>query len=233
MKYADDITMVLPLLNGNVDYIRDVIESETNNVRNWRSCNKLTLNTEKSNVMIVSRRPVIFSMSLPIHHVHVLKLLGVLLNGKLTWDHHIDYVRVKASQRLHIIRKLKMLISTDRLHDVYSALIRSLLEYASPVFVGLSRRNNDILRRIDRRAHRIIYSGSAECSKCATSIEDRRVRQAVGLFRQVESDSQHILADLLPRKLPKSGHYDFPCVRTDKYARSFLPFVLRRLFEMT
>ena len=98
-----------------------------------------------------------------------MKILGVIVNDSLKWSSHVSATCVKACRRLHILRRLKLTLSQSELHLVYTLLIRSLLEYASPAFVGINKALQNKIQRVDNRAHRLIYNiyfGSDNVRKC-------------------------------------------------------------------
>ena len=68
------------------------------------------------------------------------KLLGVTISQNLKWDKHAEHIHAKASQRLHYLRTLRRSGLTQvQLRQVYTTLVRPVLEYASPVWsTGLS-----------------------------------------------------------------------------------------------
>ena len=102
------------------------------------------------------RRDITFTDRPRLPQVKLMKLLGFIVNYKFNWSSHIEYVFKKSVQRLHILRKLRDLISFDELHLVYFSLIRSLPEKASPVFVGPNQKLSKRLEKKDKRAHRIM-----------------------------------------------------------------------------
>ena len=64
----------------------------------------------------------------------------------------------KGSKRLYAIRALKKCRLTDRqLILVYCSIIRSVLEYASPAWAGLTQYLSDQIESIQKRAHKIIF----------------------------------------------------------------------------
>ena len=118
------------------------------------------MNIEKSKVLLVSRHKIDFTLPPILPCVESMKVLGVIINSRLDWNSHVDYLRKKCNQRLHIIWKLRGTVSKEELHEVYVSLIRSVLEFSSPVFVGLNKRLSSTLCKIDKRAHRIIRGWS-------------------------------------------------------------------------
>ena len=229
VKYADDITIVLPLLSDDTSCIRNEIIRETENLKQWCDRNFLKLNFGKSNALIISRYPVHFDEPLPINHVKSLKLLGITLNVGLNWNSHVIDLKVRACRRIHIIRRLKSMLPASDVHTVYTAIIRSLFEYASPVFIGLNKNDSRTLQRIENRVHRIIYwNAENQIRKCnCCDLEERRFKAMVKLFAQIEGYPSHILRNLLPRKLVYSQVYEMILTRTVKFSRTFLPIAIR------
>ena len=106
-----------------------------------------------------------------------MKLLGVTFDCKLGWNKHVDNIVRNASRRLYVLRCLKGNIPNDKLIVVYNVFVRSLIEYASPLFIGMTKKNVLKLEKIQRRFHRILCG--TECTKqCISSLSDRRERAA-------------------------------------------------------
>ena len=70
--------------------------------------------------------------------------MGVHLSDNLTWNEHVFHIVKKGNKRLYAIRALKKCGLTDgQLILVYCSIIRSVLEYASPVWAGLTQYLSD------------------------------------------------------------------------------------------
>ncbi len=125
------------------------------------------------------------------------------------------------------MKLLKPLMTQSELHTVYTATIRSLMEYCCPAFVSLPRFLSERLEKIGKRAHRIIYgeSASTACTCSHKDIERRRIIISRALLRSIEKKEDHLLRGILPERLPRSGHYSLPYCRTHKYQHSFMPFM--------
>ena len=93
-----------------------------------------------------------------IEKVSCYKLLGVHLSDNLTWNEHVTYIVKKGSKQLFAIRALKKCRLTDRqLILVYCSIIRSVLEYASPAWAGLTQCLSDQIESIQKRALKIFF----------------------------------------------------------------------------
>ena len=68
-----------------------------------------------------------------LENVTVLKMLGLVFNLRLTWSDHLTAICLKFSRRLFILGVLKPLFYHDQLIFVFNHIIRSIIEYASPV----------------------------------------------------------------------------------------------------
>ena len=63
------------------------------------------------------------------------KILGVIIQSDLRWDRNTEYIFSKAANKIWLLRRLRIYISDiEILKDFYIKEIRSLLEYAVPVW---------------------------------------------------------------------------------------------------
>lgn len=74
-------------------------------VRNWFNENKLSLNWDKTNYMIFSNYSKIDNVHITIYGVSInrvkeVKFLAVVLDEKLKWKAHIEYVKRKVSKSI-------------------------------------------------------------------------------------------------------------------------------------
>lgn len=238
VRYADDLTLVVPFESASPLAIREQVNGEVRNASNWCRRNGLVLNSSKSKCMLITRRHFPLTQNFDVECVSSLRLLGVYLNDKLTWDTHIDHLRVVCSRRLHILRKLRSLISRQELHRVFEALIQSSMDYACPTFVGLNKSQSQTLNRVVKRAHRIMSScesddfssqSSNSCTCCIHDLQERRFLLCRRLWRKIEDTPGHLLKDFIPPKLPRSQKYCLTYCRTNKHANTFFPLMARDL----
>jgi len=231
VKYADDLNVILPLPSRSPSDINDSIAEETKHIADWCEANKLELNVTKSMMMILSRQKVTFPQPTVIPVVEQMKVLGVIIDNQLSWKPHIKRVNLIASRKFYILRRIKKLVTKDQLHLAYTAMIRSVLEYASPVFVGLGKKLSKYLSKIDNRAHRIIYNipydseYNVMCGCNKDIITNRRLLASSNLFKQIQNNHLHILQ----HRVPSFTHKRFiqPYCRTTKRLNSFFPYVTR------
>ncbi|CAB4007385.1 RNA-directed DNA polymerase from mobile element jockey, partial [Paramuricea clavata] len=91
-----------------------------------------------------------------VERVSSFKLLG--LTNNLSWDIHVDKISKKADSRIYALRLLKKAgLSPLNIVHIYCAVIRSQLEYASPVWSALPKTLSDLIESVQKSALKIAY----------------------------------------------------------------------------
>ena len=167
------------------------------------------------------------------------KVLGLILQDNLKWNLHVDGMVSKGSKRLHIIRVLKRAdVPTNHLLTIFSALIRSVLEYCCPVWsTSLPSYLSGKLEAIQRRAFRIIYPDLSYSRALELSgfprLDARRSEICIKTFSKISTPGSK-LSHLIPptrqqyhgRTLRNSQSITkFKC-RTERFRNSFLPSMI-------
>jgi hypothetical protein len=57
------------------------------------------------------------------------KCLGVTLDEKLNWEHHIDMIIKKVNAGIAVIKRMKTCVPQEFLQTVYNALIQPYFDY--------------------------------------------------------------------------------------------------------
>ena len=97
-----------------------------------------------------------------VKRVNSYKILGIHVTNDLSWNEHIDYVFKKANKRLHAFRLLaRSKVPAVELIAIYCALVRSILEYGSPVWAALPDYLSDVVEGVQRKALRIAFASLA------------------------------------------------------------------------
>ena len=103
--------------------------------------NGMKINLEKTKLMLFNPchskdfMPEITVADTRIELVESAKLLGVILTSDLKWEENTHYIVKRCYSKLWTLRRLKKLgAASDDLLDVYFKQIRSILEFASPVW---------------------------------------------------------------------------------------------------
>ena len=86
------------------------------------------------------------------------KLLGVLIDNKLTFDKHINNLCAKASQKLNALCRVSSFMSTNKKRLVMKVFISSQFSYCPLIWMNHSRTLNSKINRIHERLLRVVYS---------------------------------------------------------------------------
>jgi hypothetical protein len=222
VKFIDDVTIIVPIMKGASNL--SVVE-EDDNFRLWADEVGLTINQSKSKCLVFKRSPNFSPVILPnVQFVESHRILGVLWSTDLKWDKHFDALSRIFASRLHCLRVLKGFLPKDDLQLIYGSLLRSVLEFCSPVFVPLSKSNSTRLDRLQRRAHLVICG--KDCNDtCFEDLTTRRLQQASSLFKQSQAKT-HVLNTLLPPRDTRSNRFHLSLFRTSRRINSFIPFMV-------
>jgi hypothetical protein len=229
MKFADDTTHLSQLTKGSEN---KHILAEHILITQWSETTELKLNAAKSKTLNIITSSTVSGTQLPgIPVVNELKLLGITLSSDASWNHHIDNIVSLSSRRLYALRVIKPFVDHATLIHMYSSTVRSLLEYCSPLFVGINEQQSTKLNKLQRRAHAIIC-GQNCVSECLPSLDVRRKCAAKKLVLLALQEN-HVLHNLLPRisKSHRNGvRFLNDACKTNRRLNSCIPFSCTNLF---
>ena len=188
-KYVDDVS----LSEGLVRNSNSTIQTSLNTVAFWSSSNWMKLDAKNCKMRICFLKdPIEFphlkvdDQQLELVTSH--KVLGLVIQINLKWNNHIESIVTKASKRLHILRVLRRRgVESNDLLNIYTALIRSLLEYCCVVWHhALPSYLSPELEHIQKRALKIIfpafsYSEALQFSNLRT-LDERRMNFVLKLL---------------------------------------------------
>ena len=103
--------------------------------------NKMRINYKKTKLMVFNPsklkdfQPKFELSHNPVEVVEESRLLGVVVSSDLSWSANTSFMISRANKKLWFLRRLKALGADDEdLKDVFVKQIRSILEYAVPVW---------------------------------------------------------------------------------------------------
>ena len=159
IKYADDICL-LHFVRKEQD---DNLTQELEHIISWSSSNGLFFNPQKTKLMNIQTKrslslaPVYDTQSnTAIEEVSSAKILGLIIDNKLLWNEHIDYILAKVRKRMYILHTLKQVNAPDCvLWMVYCAIFRSVMSYSYPAWCNISESRYQPLLSFERRVCRM------------------------------------------------------------------------------
>ena len=238
-KYVDDSTLSEIISKTSP---KRLLQQAINETVQWTRDNAMVLNPTKTHEMVITGRktitvPPITIENQPLERVSVTKLVGVYIQSDLKWDRHVNYMVSKASCKLHFLSILKKSrMSSSDLVNFYVTIVRSQLEYATPVFAtSLPNCLIEKIESIQKRAMFIIFPDLpyAEALQKANlvTLEQRRMNICKAFFKSIQHND-NILSHLLPKQreshysLRKKTKFDKPKCKTNRFKNSFIPYSL-------
>lgn len=224
VKYVDDTTMCSPLFRNSPN---DHVVEEHRNILEWSSKNGFRVNLDKCKSITFRKTRNIDPIHLDgVSSVKRLRFLGITINERLSWKSHVEEVCRIASQRIYGLRVLKKLnVSNEKLIQTYNAVVRSILEYASPALGELPSVLNIKFEKVQRRCHRLIC-GLEPGSECPCGkfevLHSRREKATLKLFCKALS-SDHVLHSLIPKRSSRSSRLIQPQSVFSRFRYSFVP----------
>jgi hypothetical protein len=161
--FADDTNI---FVNGkDVNTLIENMNLELVKITQWLSANKLSLNIKKTNFMFFTTSKnyktlteKIFINGEEITRVESTKFLGVIIDEKLTWQGHIQYIKGKISKTLGIFYKTRKILGSKTLLTLYYSMIHPYLIYCIEVWGKASKTSLSSIEKLQKRAVRIIVS---------------------------------------------------------------------------
>jgi len=134
------------------------LQSKLNDLDNWCSINKLTLNVAKCNIITFSRKKKntthfdYFINQAKLSRVFQILDLGILLDSQLLLTPHYDRIIGKANQLLGFIkRRAKEFKNVWVTKTLYCTLVRSILEYGSIIWDPFYNDQSDRIESVQKQ----------------------------------------------------------------------------------
>lgn len=139
--FADDTLLYIKSNVADVVQTVTKLNDDLQRLNIWFKMNKLCLNAKKSKAMVISRSELInvdvFSIyinNVKLDLVNSFKYLGIIIDSKLTFKEHFDYVKLKLVKKVSALGRLRycLPVSTKRL--MFNALIKPQIKYCETLF---------------------------------------------------------------------------------------------------
>ena len=145
--------------------IKTSVEKDLAYLYDWLCTNRLSLNAGKTEFIIFrpSRNKIDLHITLKLHHTKLvesskIKYLGLILDNKLNWKHHISELSQKLGHAVGLLYKVRKLCSPSALRSLYFSLFNSHLSYGLVVWGNASSKDIDKIKSLQRRAIRAVHT---------------------------------------------------------------------------
>ena len=153
--FADDATITAH--KKNIEIVKSQLTVETQNTYNWCRDNGMVVSAEKTKAMLIiskskeSRLETIdrdFYLNVndtTIKNTKHEKLLGVIIDNNLSWQHQVNKVRKTVLFKLSILRKIRKYLSSPLRILYYNYYIKPHLEYCWHTFDKIVNRRQALM----------------------------------------------------------------------------------------
>lgn len=118
--------------------------------------NSLVFNEAKTKQLILGRHRDSVTGPPNIATVDSTKHLGMVIDNKLSWNHHVDTLSMKLSSALYVIKRIKSICNKEATRTAYCALFESHIRYGIILWGGSSNKNLERILVMQKRALRIM-----------------------------------------------------------------------------
>ncbi|XP_053377080.1 ferroxidase HEPHL1-like [Mercenaria mercenaria] len=158
--FADDTSLYI--IVDQPEQATQLLQTDIQKISRWADTWLVQFNPAKSESLLFSRKAnqhlhlPLFMAGLQIPEVSYHQHLGVTLSNDCKWHHHINYITCKAWKRVHVMRKLKMVLDRRSLETIYLSFIRPILEYADVIWNNCTGYEKEQLDKIENECARIV-----------------------------------------------------------------------------
>ena len=159
--FADD--SYLAMSNNCPNRLEILVNNELKKIHNWLNSNKLSLNINKTKFLIIknNRKNFTYKFNIkfgqtPIQQTDKITYLGVIIDSKLNWKPHLDYISKKISSGCWALYKLKNYLNKQSLKQIYYGLVHQKLQYCVSCWGGSEISNLSKIEVLQRKAIRNI-----------------------------------------------------------------------------
>ena len=85
------------------------------------------------------------------------RFLGVIIDDKLNWDHHIEYLEKKMLSTIVLVKRIRKIVPESHYKSIYHSLFESHLSYGISCWGGAYSSKLDTLFRLQKRCIRILF----------------------------------------------------------------------------
>ena len=159
--YADDSTIYTSA--KTVNELNKVLSADLQSVVEWIKRNKLVINVSKTNSILfgtkhaLEAKPVLNVCvdNVGIAHVQETKLLGIVLDGTLSWSTQISKLAAKMGHGISIVRRCTQFLTPNATKQILQAIVLSHLDYCPAVWSNAAMVRLNPLQILQNKAARI------------------------------------------------------------------------------
>ena len=174
LVYADDTRLYISFSLNDIDEplnALSTIEGCIATIRSWMSEDKLKLNDDKTEFLLVGMKQQLAKVCIKDIKIGCVEIspsssvrnLGVWFDSSLNMSEHITKLCASASFYIYNIRRIRKYLSRDSAETLVHAFISSMLDYGNSLFFGHPQYQIQKLQRVQNASARLIFSMPRYC----------------------------------------------------------------------
>ena len=163
IHFADDSTLHLAMNKNENIALR--VNTELAIINTWLISNKLFLNIDKTKYMIFSLKDKPPDLRLEIgnsliQRTNVQKFLGIYIDDRLTFRDHVNKICAKMSQRVGIMRRLRVFLPRDILKQLFYTFIYSRFTYGITCYGSAYLNQIQRIKKVINRSLKLVFNST-------------------------------------------------------------------------
>lgn len=224
--YADDTQITATA--ETISDLENLLNRDIENLSTWLCANKLSMNATKTEFMVIASKyrikqlvdnPKITIGKEIINSVSKAKLLGVLVDEKLSWEDHIhDIIIPKVLKGLRMLRSIRPMLTITQMVSLYESLVLPHFDYCSALWGNCGVVLKNRLQKLQNRAARIISRSGYEVRSPEIlsalgwcDLETRRRRQKSTLMYKIMNGIAPMYLREMFLSVNEAHHYNLRC----------------------
>ena len=214
-------------------------------VFNWFSMNYLKANPGKSHLLLTSRDEASIKIDdTDIKSSSSKKLLGVIIDNKLTFNEHVSKLCKRASNKLHALARISKYMTKDKLRTVMNAFFTSQFAYCPLIWMFHNRTLDNRINKLQERALRLVHNDNTS-SFCellqkdnSFTIHHRNIQKlALEMYRVKHRIAPKIICELfneanVPYNLRQDVSFHSYNVKTVLYGTETLSYLGPKIWNL-
>ena len=243
-NYADDTTPYT--IKKNYSELVDALHLDSHTLLDWFSINYFKLNPDKCKLLISCKQD---DLSIDIEGKSIIcektvKLLGIKIDNKLTFNEHISSIFKRASLKLHALARISLFMDKQKLRILLKAFIESQFSYCPLIWMFHSRILNNRINNLHERALRLVYQDVASSFEQllkrdnSFSIHDRNLQKlAIEIYKVKNNLSPCFMHSIFPEidntyNLRNNPTFRTEIIRTTYYGSETLMYRGPKVWEL-
>ena len=161
LLFADDTNCFIT--GRDLPLLMSKINIDLSNISTWLKSNRLSLNVDKTHFILFKPKKKKISDTIDIRidnklisEVSQCKFLGVIIDNKLSWEHHVLYIKKKISKVIGILYKSRDVLCHSQLLSLYKTLLEPYIFYCNIIWSGSCTYVLSPLIKVQKQAIRCI-----------------------------------------------------------------------------